>query len=102
MAMMQAIDTSSPHPKEPRESETQPVVELRNVTYCYEGAGAPAVEDLSLDVFPGEVLALLGPSGCGKSSTLRLIAGLEQPDTGEIWLQGKRVAGAGRALPPEE
>jgi iron(III) transport system ATP-binding protein len=99
---MQMIDTSSSRPQGPRESETQAVVELRNVTYRYEGAGAPAVEALSLDVFPGEVLALLGPSGCGKSSTLRLIAGLEQPDAGEIWLQGKRVAGVGRALSPEE
>jgi iron(III) transport system ATP-binding protein len=102
MAMMQTVNTSSYRSKGPRQSETQAVVELHNVTYRYEGAGAPAVEDVSLDVYPGEVLALLGPSGCGKSTTLRLIAGLEQPDEGEIRLKGTRVAGAGRALPPEE
>jgi ABC-type Fe3+/spermidine/putrescine transport system ATPase subunit len=47
-----------------------------------------AVDDLSLDIEPGEVFALLGPSGCGKSTTLRQIAGLDQPDSGTIALKG--------------
>ncbi len=79
----------------------RPVVELRNVTCRYDRAATPAVADLSLDIYPGELLALLGPSGCGKSTTLRLIAGLEHPESGEIWLNGTLVASATRATPPE-
>jgi len=45
-----------------------------------------AVNDVSFDVTKGEVLTLLGPSGCGKTTTLRMIAGFERPDTGEILL----------------
>ena len=55
-----------------------------------------AVDRLSLDVLEGEILALLGPSGCGKTTTLRLIAGLETPDEGELVMAGQRVASAGR------
>jgi thiamine transport system ATP-binding protein len=56
-----------------------------------------AVEDLSLTVESGELVALVGPSGCGKTTTLRLIAGFEQPDEGEITLDGQSIV----SLPPE-
>ena len=62
---------------------------------------AAAVQDLSLEVERGEALALLGPSGCGKSTTLRLIAGLESPDAGCMWVDGNPVAGRGVWTPPE-
>jgi multiple sugar transport system ATP-binding protein len=54
--------------------------------------GAQAVRELSLGVADGELVALLGPSGSGKTTTLRLIAGLEAPDQGEISIGGQRVA----------
>jgi multiple sugar transport system ATP-binding protein len=57
-----------------------------------------AVDDLSFTVEPGEFFVLLGSSGCGKTTTLRLICGLEQPDAGEILIDGKVVTG----LPPRE
>ena len=53
-----------------------------------------AVDDLSLTIEPGEFLSLLGPSGCGKTTTLRMIAGFEHPDRGDILISGKSVLGA--------
>ena len=58
------------------------------------------VDNISLDVAEGETVALLGASGCGKTTTLRLVAGLEEPDAGEIWIAGERVAANGRNLVP--
>lgn len=77
-----------------------PVIEMRGVSKRF-GKHTLAVNDVSLSVQQGRLVALLGPSGCGKSTTLRLVAGLEFPDQGEIWLAGKRVAGDGAWLPPE-
>lgn len=57
-----------------------------------------AVDDLSLQVRPGEFYSLLGPSGCGKTTTLRMVAGFEQPDRGRIVLDGKDITG----LPPNK
>jgi len=59
--------------------------------------GTWAIKDLSLSVPPGALVALLGPSGCGKTTTLRMIAGLIEPDTGDIHFDGDSVA----RLPPE-
>ena len=56
------------------------------------------VNRVSLEVAEGEVVALLGPSGCGKTTCLRLIAGLETPDEGEVWIGGKCVAAGKRNL----
>jgi len=52
-----------------------------------------AVDDLSLTIQPGEFISLLGPSGCGKTTTLRMIAGFEQPDAGDIRISGRSVLG---------
>jgi len=74
------------------------VLSLRGVskTYSRQSAsesGEPAVDDVWLDVEQGELHALLGPSGCGKTTLLRLIAGFETPDRGEISLAGRRIDG---------
>ena len=63
-----------------------------------------AVNTLSLDAKAGEFLTLLGPSGCGKTTTLRLIAGLERPDQGEIHLGNRLLSSSGSGLfvPPEQ
>lgn len=55
--------------------------------------GPPVVNNLTFAVREGEIFALLGPSGCGKTTTLRLIAGFERPDTGEVHLGGRHLAG---------
>ena len=57
-----------------------------------------AIDDLSLDVPSGALVALLGPSGCGKSTLLRMIAGLEQVDSGQVFINGQEVTG----LPTQE
>ncbi len=64
-------------------------VSLENVSRTYPG-GAAAVRDLNLEVIDREFLVLVGPSGCGKTTTLRLIAGLEEPDAGKITI-GERL-----------
>lgn len=64
--------------------------------------GRTVVDDVDLSVSAGQVTCLLGPSGCGKSTTLRLIAGLDRPDHGEIRMGGRRVAGVDLSLPPED
>ena len=50
-----------------------------------------AVHDVELDIAPGSFVTLLGPSGCGKTTTLRMIAGFESPDEGEIYLGGEPI-----------
>ncbi len=55
------------------------------------GGGDRVVDDLSFTVLQGDILALLGPSGCGKTTTLRMIAGFETPDAGDIFLHGRKV-----------
>jgi iron(III) transport system ATP-binding protein len=75
------------------------IIELKNVTKSYDGA--KAVKDLSFRVEEGEIFAILGPSGCGKTTTLRLIAGFEKPDKGEVRINGAPVAGGGFFIPPE-
>jgi len=64
-------------------------VELRRVVKRF--GGVVAVNNLDLVIAQGEFFSLLGPSGCGKSTTLRLIGGLEQPDSGEIFIDGELV-----------
>jgi iron(III) transport system ATP-binding protein len=75
------------------------VVESRDLRKRFDTV--VAVDDVDLDVFAGEVLALLGPSGCGKTTTLRLVAGFERPDAGTIRLDGAPVAGDGVFVAPE-
>jgi iron(III) transport system ATP-binding protein len=77
---------------------------LARLTKRFARDRAPAVEGLTLAVERGEILALLGPSGCGKTTTLRLIAGLEIPDTGRVIIGDCVMADAeqGLMVPPEE
>lgn len=71
---------------------------VRNVTKRF---GAQQVLDgVSLEIGTGELAVIVGPSGCGKTTLLRVIAGLDVPDTGEIWLAGRHVSGPGRRIVP--
>ena len=64
--------------------------------------GRRVVDELTLEIAPGQVTCLLGPSGCGKSTTLRIIAGVERQDAGSIRVDGRLISGSGTHLPPEE
>jgi iron(III) transport system ATP-binding protein len=79
-----------------------PVVELHCVVKHYVHGDHGDVQGLSLMVMQGEVLVLLGPSGCGKTTTLRLIAGFEQPDAGTVRIAGRLAADRARSVPPEQ
>jgi ABC-type Fe3+/spermidine/putrescine transport system ATPase subunit len=72
----------------------EPILRLQEITKAY--GKRTVVKDVSLEVAPGESIAVLGPSGCGKTTLLRLIAGLERPNAGEIWIDNRQVARAGR------
>ncbi|HZM80918.1 MAG TPA: ABC transporter ATP-binding protein, partial [Candidatus Limnocylindrales bacterium] len=72
-------------------------VALKDVTKVFPD-GTVAVDNVSLDVADGEFMVLLGPSGCGKSTVLRMVAGLEDPTTGAIVLNGQLA----NELPPRD
>jgi len=79
-----------------------PILKVTNLSKSY--GSVSVLRGASFEVFQGEILVVLGPSGCGKSTTLRLLAGLERPDTGEILLKDKTVVHAekGVFLSPEQ
>jgi ABC-type Fe3+/spermidine/putrescine transport system ATPase subunit len=78
------------------------VLEFNNVVKSY--GSTLIVDNISFTVARGEFFTLLGPSGCGKTTTLRLLAGLEEPESGEITLEGKCLAAPERGivLPPDK
>ncbi|HWM33325.1 MAG TPA: ABC transporter ATP-binding protein [Pseudolysinimonas sp.] len=83
MATTQSTDPTT-------DSGTRGSVSVRGLTKRY--GDAVAVDGIDLDIAAGEFLCLLGPSGCGKTTTLRMIAGFEQPDSGEIRVSGVEVS----------
>ena len=70
------------------------MIRLENVSKIYDGAGTrvTALADVSLEVAPKEFVALMGPSGCGKSTLLHLVAGVDLPTGGEVFVDGRSLA----------
>ena len=75
-------------------------IELKHVSKSF--GDVKAVNDLSFPVEKGRIFAFLGPSGCGKTTALRLIAGVDEPDSGEILIDGELVAGGGIFITPNK
>ncbi len=81
--------------------ENVPRLRFDRVSKTYDGN--MVVSDLSLEVSPGQVTCLLGPSGCGKSTTLRIAAGVERQDSGEVYLNGQMISSGTKVhLSPED
>ena len=76
------IDAIDPGPLEGR-------VTLQDVSFGYDPKGPAILQNLSIDIRPGEFLALVGPSGCGKSTIFRLLVGFERPDAGRVLFDGQ-------------
>lgn len=70
-----------------------PVLVVENVRKTFAKGSVVATDEVSFEVRQGEILAILGPSGCGKTTTLRMIAGLEEPDSGGVLVNGQSVLG---------
>ncbi len=75
-----------------------PTIELINVTKTFNEGKVLAVDNISVKIEHGEFVFLIGPTGCGKTTTLRMIAGLEEPTLGQVLIDGKDVKG----IPPED
>src|SRR5436309_7631060 len=76
-------------------SQQLPVIAVRDLTKTYILGGktyVPALQGVSLDVYPGEFLAIMGPSGSGKSTFMNLIGCLDTPTRGEYWLAGNSMS----------
>jgi len=76
------------------------MIDVRHVSKRFESA--IALDGVSLRLEPGEAAMLRGPSGCGKTTLLRVIAGLETPDSGEIWLNGSQASGPDLLIQPHK
>lgn len=64
---------------------------VKITSICKEFGDVTAVDAIDLEIRPGEFFTILGPSGCGKTTTLRMIAGLERPTSGDVWISGDQV-----------
>ena len=74
----------------------EPVVSLRNVTKTFGTGGVTALQEIDLDVRPGEFVSLIGPSGCGKSTLLRVVGDLVDATSGDVVVNGKSARQARR------
>ncbi len=66
----------------------QPIIEIRELTKIYKGAGEPAINGISLDIFPNEIFGLLGPNGAGKTTTISILCGLFSATKGSVLIDG--------------
>lgn len=78
------------------------MIKLNNISFQYDNASSETLKNIKIEVETGEVLAVVGPSGGGKSTLLRVIAGLEKPKSGEMFLGDRCLCGKGTFVNPEK
>jgi osmoprotectant transport system ATP-binding protein len=77
--------------KEQNAQTAETMIRLENLTKVFPGQDAPAVDDLSMEIYEGEIVVLVGPSGCGKTTTMKMINRIIEPTSGRIFLEGEDV-----------
>ena len=69
------------------------ISDVERIYYDTDGRDVQALKSVDLDIKAGEFISLIGPSGCGKTTLLRLIAGLDKPQSGELSIDGRKITG---------
>jgi osmoprotectant transport system ATP-binding protein len=77
--------------KEQNAQTAETMIRLENLTKVFPGQDEPAVDDLSMEIYEGEIVVLVGPSGCGKTTTMKMINRIIEPTSGRIFLEGEDV-----------
>lgn len=75
--------------------KTEPVISVRDVSYRYEGDTPPALDHVSLSIYPGEFVAFVGQNGAGKTTLAKTFNGILMPTAGDVYVQGKETRAAG-------
>ena len=70
-------------------------LEIRNLSKSFQTSGKETLQDISLEIREGEFICIVGPSGCGKTTLLNIIAGLDKPTAGGVYLEDREVSGPG-------
>ena len=92
--VLNSEDIADPNPEE--ELELKGDIEFKHVSFCYDGASVPAVEDVSLHIRPGEKIAVIGGTGSGKSTLVQLLMSFRLPTSGKIYFDGRDAAAINR------
>lgn len=94
------MDARNPHDERQVSGHSGPALTLSGVGRQF--GAVRALDDVSLDVHAGEIICLVGHSGCGKTSLLRIIAGIDAPDSGTLTMGGKTLVGPSVFIEPEK
>lgn len=73
------------------DQDREVMIRLENISKTFPGTDEPAVKDLSMDIYQGEIVVLVGPSGCGKTTTMKMVNRIIEPTEGKIYLEGEDV-----------
>lgn len=85
------MTTTNESKTEEKTADKKIKISIKNLKKYFKDSDQLAVNDVSFDVYDGEFLSILGPSGCGKTTIMRMIIGLVEPSSGEIWKDGKNI-----------